>query len=142
MQYLRYERAQLRGSGGLGLLCQKLLILPHPILIGNSQCALSTLSTFGDKDLDPDNVVDRRLDIWHRLLFGALDAINLIGQSMTGSWCSNVALWLHVELVVVLLDLQYIKGTLLPYHSRKIITSYRLLAFACGREMRKLLNTL
>ena len=105
VQDLRYERAQLRRSGGLGLFCQKIFILPQPILLGNSQGALSTLSTSRAKDLDSDDIVDRRLDIWHRLLFGALDTIRLMRESMAGGRCPSVTMCLHVELVVVLLDL-------------------------------------
>ena len=105
MQYLRYQGAQLRRSGGLGFFCHKVLILPHPILLGNSQGALSTFKTLRAKDLHPDYVVDRRLDVWHRLLFGALYSIRVMRESMAGSWCPRVAVWLHVELIVVLLDL-------------------------------------
>ena len=105
MQDLRNERAQLRGSGGLGLFCHKIFILPQPILLGYSQGALSTLSTSRAKDLNPDYVVDWRLDIWHGLLFGALNAISLMRESMAGGRCPSVTVWLHVELVVVLLDL-------------------------------------
>lgn len=78
MQYLRYQGAQLRRSGGLGFFCHKVFILPRLILLGNSQGALSTFKTLRAKDLDPDNVVDRRLDVWHRLLFGALYSIRLM----------------------------------------------------------------
>ena len=105
MQDLRYEGAQLRRSGGLGLFCQKIFILPQPILLGNSQGALSTFNTLRAKDLDPNYVVDRRLDIWHRLLFGTLYGIRLMREGMAGGWCASVTVWLHIELIVVLLNL-------------------------------------
>jgi len=142
MQNLRYQGAKLRWSGGLGFFFHKVFILPHSILLGHSQGALSTFNTLRAKYLHPDYVVDRRLDVWHRLLFGALDGIRLMRESMAGGWCPGVTVWLHVELIVVLLDLKHIEGAFLPCHSREGIISYRLLAFTCGREMRKFLNTL